>query len=294
MGIIGAKMMKIEKETRALILSEALPYIQKYSGKTVVIKYGGAAMTDPELKKAVLSDIALLSMASVRMVIVHGGGPEINGWLDKVGIEPRFIDGLRYTDAETMDIVQMTLAGKVGKELAAYVHELGGKAVSLCGLDGGMMRAKAIDTKYGQVGELVSVDTELINQALDGGYIPVISTVASGVAGTHEVYNINADTAASALAVALGAKRLMLLTDVAGILTDKDDPDSLISQMSVSEIPSLVQTGVIQGGMIPKLACCEEAIRRGVMAAHIIDGRIPHSILMEMLTDGGVGTMITN
>jgi len=286
--------MHIDKKTRALILSEALPYIQKYSGKTVVIKYGGAAMTDPELKKAVLSDIALLSMASVRMVIVHGGGPEINGWLDKIGVEPRFIDGLRHTDEETMDIVQMTLAGKVGKELAAYVHELGGKAVSLCGLDGGMMRAQQMDAKYGQVGEIVSIDTDLINTTLDAGYIPIISTVASGIEGTHEVYNINADTAAGALAVALKAERLMLLTDVAGILRDKDDVSTLISEMSVSEIPSLVQTGIIQGGMIPKLDCCEEAIRRGVHAAHILDGRIPHSVLMEMLTDGGIGTMITS
>ena len=286
--------MEINKKVRALILSEALPYIQKYSGQTVVIKYGGAAMTDPELKKAVLSDIALLSMTSVRMVIVHGGGPEINGWLDKIGIEPQFIDGLRYTDDETMEIVQMTLAGKVGKELAAYVHELGGKAVSLCGLDGGMMRAKSIDEKYGKVGELVAVDTELITSTLDAGYIPIISTVASGVAGTHEVYNINADTAAGALAVALKAKRLMLLTDVAGILKDKSDDSTLISEMSVSEIPSLIQTGIIAGGMIPKLECCEEAIRRGVQAAHILDGRMPHSILMEMLTDGGIGTMITS
>ena len=285
--------MQIDQKTRALILSEALPYIQKYSGKTVVIKYGGAAMTDPELKKAVLSDIALLSMASIRMVIVHGGGPEINGWLDKIGIAPRFIDGLRYTDSETMDIVQMTLAGKVGKELAAYVHELGGKAVSLCGLDGGMMRAKQVDAKYGQVGELTLVDTDLINTTLDAGYIPIISTVASGAPGTHEVYNINADTAAGALAVALKAQALMLLTDVAGILKDKDDASTLISEMTVSDIPSLVQTGIIQGGMIPKLECAEVAIRRGVHTAHILDGRIPHAVLMEMLTDGGVGTMIT-
>ena len=284
--------MKIDKLTRAHILSEALPYIQKYSGETVVIKYGGAAMMNPELKKAVLSDIALLSMASVRMVIVHGGGPEINGWLDKVGIEPKFVDGLRYTDSQTMDIVQMTLAGKVGKELAAYVHELGAKAVSLCGLDGGMLQAKSIDEKYGQVGELVAVDTHLINVALDAGYIPIISTVATGVTGTSETFNINADTAASAIAVALKGKRLIMLTDVVGILTDKTDDSTLISELSVSEIPTLVQTGVIQGGMIPKLTCAEEAIRRGVEAAHIIDGRIPHSILMEMLTDGGVGTMI--
>lgn len=286
--------MEINQKTRALILSEALPYIQKYSNQTVVIKYGGAAMTDPELKKAVLSDIALLSMASIRMVIVHGGGPEINGWLDKMGIKPQFIDGLRYTDEEVMDIVQMTLAGKVGKELAAYVHELGAKAVSLCGLDGGMMRAKPVDEKYGKVGEVAFVDTDLITSTLDAGYIPIISTVASGVLGTHEVYNINADTAASAIAVALKAKRLMLLTDVAGILRDKSDDSTLISQMSVSDIPSLIQTGIIAGGMIPKLECAEVAIRRGIEAAHILDGRVPHSILMEMLTDGGVGTMITS
>jgi len=286
------QQMQVDKKMRARVLSEALPYIQKYSGKTVVIKYGGAAMTDPQLKKAVLSDIALLSMASIRMVIVHGGGPEINGWLDKVGIEPQFIDGLRYTDSETMELVQMTLAGKVGKELAAYVHELGGKAVSLCGLDGGMMGAKQMADKYGQVGELVTIETELINVALDAGYIPIISTVASGIDDIQPVYNINADTAAGALAVALKAERLMLLTDVAGILKDKDDPTTLISEMSVSEIPSLVQTGVIQGGMIPKLECCEEAIRRGVKGANILDGRVPHSILMEMLTDGGVGTLI--
>jgi acetylglutamate kinase len=260
----------------------------------VVIKYGGAAMTDPELKKGVLSDIALLSMASVRMVIVHGGGPEINSWLAKIGLEPHFIDGIRYTDSETMDIVQMTLAGKIGKELAAYVHELGGKAVSLCGLDGSMMRAKPFDTKYGQVGKLVSINIDVINSTLDAGYIPIISTVASGMEGTHEVYNINADTAAGALAVALKAERLMLLTDVVGILKDKDDVSTLISEMSVSDIPSLIKSGVIKGGMIPKLECCEQAIRRGVYRAHILDGRVPHSILMEMLTDGGIGTMITD
>jgi len=283
----------IDQATRGLILSEALPYIRKFSKKTIVIKYGGSAMTDPALKKDVLTDIALLSMASIRVVIVHGGGPEINQWLKRLDIEPKFVDGLRYTDAQTMDVVQMALAGKVGKELASRTTELGGKAVSLCGLDGNMMKAHPVDEKYGQVGELVQVDSQLIETLLDSGYIPIISSVAASAAEDGIVYNINADTAASAVAVALGAERLMLLTDVPGILTDPLDPESLIHEMSVSQIPILIKNGVASGGMIPKLKCCEEAIRRGVKRAHILDGRLSHSILMEMLTDGGVGTMIT-
>ncbi|MCL1950338.1 MAG: acetylglutamate kinase [Turicibacter sp.] len=281
----------IDQATRGRILSEALPYIRQYSKKTVVIKYGGSAMTDPELKKDVLTDIALLSMASIRVVIVHGGGPEINQWLKKLDIQPKFIDGLRYTDDATMDVVQMTLAGKVGKELAAQTTALGGKAVSLCGLDGNLLKAKQLDEKYGLVGDLVQVDSHLIETLLDSGYIPIISSTASGEHG--ETYNINADIAASAVAVALNAERLMLLTDVPGILTDPSDPETLIHEMGVSQIPILVKNGIISGGMIPKLKCCEEAIRRGVARAHILDGRLSHSILMEMLTDGGVGTMIT-
>ena len=280
----------IEKHTRAKILAEALPYIKKYNKKTVVVKYGGAAMTDPELKRKVLTDIVLLAMASIPIVIVHGGGPEINGWLGKMNIAPSFVDGLRYTDGEVMDVVQMTLAGKISKELVAMIHELGGKAMSLSGMDGNLMQARQLDPKYGQVGELTAINPEIIQMALQNGYIPIISTVATGLGGCS--YNINADTAASALAAALGAEALILLTDVKGILKDPQDQDSLIKEMHVSQIPVLIKSGAITGGMIPKLECSERAIRRGVKAVHILDGRIPHSILMEILTDGGVGTMI--
>lgn len=286
----------IDQTSRAAILSEALPYIRKYNKKTVVVKYGGAAMTDEKLKRAVISDIVLLSLASIRMVVVHGGGPEINEWLAKIGKEPKFINGLRYTDAETMDVVQMTLAGKIGKDLASLAGALGGRAVSISGMDGGMMRARPLSPEYGLVGELVSVDPHLINIALDNGYIPIVSTVASGIDGIDsagDTYNINADTAAGALAVALGAERLILLTDVRGILANPDEEDSLFTELSVSDIPQLIKRGIISGGMIPKLECCVETIRRGVHRAHILDGRQPHSILMEMLTDGGVGTMIS-
>ncbi|MDR1664838.1 MAG: acetylglutamate kinase [Clostridiales bacterium] len=286
--------MTNEQSSRAAILSEALPHIRKYSKKTVVVKYGGAAMIDnEELKRAVISDIVLLSMSSVRMVVVHGGGPEISDLLKKIGKEPVFINGLRYTDDETMDVVQMVLAGKIGKDLAALAGEFGGKAVSLSGMDGGMMRARKLSDEYGLVGELQQIDPSLINVMLDEGYIPVISTVALGMEDAGPArFNINADTAASALAVALGAERLILLTDVRGILTDPKDEASLITEISVSDIPQLVKRGVITGGMIPKLECCVEAIRRGVSKAVILDGRLPHAILMEMLTDGGVGTMI--
>ena len=275
---------------RAAILSEALPYIRAYSKKTVVVKYGGAAMTNPELRRAVMSDIVLLSLASIRMVVVHGGGPEINDMLEKIGKRTEFINGLRYTDAETMDIVQMVLAGKVGKDLAALAGELGGRAVSFCGMDGNMLLAKQLSPEYGQVGELISVDPNLINVALDNGYIPIISTVASG---GGRVFNINADTAAGALASRLEAERLILLTDVRGILAKAGDDNTLLTEINISEVPQLIKSGVITGGMIPKLECCVEAIRRGVRRAHVLDGRLPHSILMEMLTDGGVGTMIT-
>jgi acetylglutamate kinase len=284
--------MIIDNIKRAAILSEALPYLRNYNQKTVVVKYGGAAMTDPALKRMVISDIVLLSLASVRMVVVHGGGPEINEWLSRINIEPKFIDGLRYTDAETMEVVQMVLAGKISKELAALAQESGGKAVSLCGMDGGIMRAKQLSPKYGQVGDLVSVNPELISVALDKGYIPIISSVAAGA--DNMAYNINADTAAGALAVALEADRLIMLSDVCGILAVPGDESSLINEISVSEIPALIETGIITGGMIPKLNGCVETIKNGVHRAHILDGRMPHAILMEMLTDGGVGTMITD
>jgi acetylglutamate kinase len=283
----------IEQSTRAGILSEALPYIQKYSGKTVVVKYGGAAMLDENLQRAVISDIVLLSLVSIRMVVVHGGGPEINELLKKTGKVPRFINGLRHTDEETMDVVQMVLAGKIGKNLAKLAGVMGGRAISLSGIDGGMLRAKPLSDEYGLVGEVQDVDPSPIEMALDEGYIPIISTVALGMEGDCKVYNINADTAAGEIAKALNAESLMLLTDVRGILTDPSDTSTLKAELKVSEIPGLIEEGIITGGMIPKVECCVNALSGGVKRAQIIDGRLPHSILMEMLTDGGVGSMIT-
>lgn len=276
---------------RAAVLSEALPYIKKFYGKTIVIKYGGAAMADDELKRTVISDIVLLSLASIRVVVVHGGGPEINELLVKTGKEPRFVNGLRYTDRETMDVVQMVLAGKICKDLTALANGLGGRAVGLCGIDGGIMRAKKLcgETDYGLVGELVAIDPSLINATLDNDYIPIVSTIAAGD-GCN--YNVNADTAAGALAVALGAEKLILLTDVNGIMSVPGDESTLISKLGLSEIPQLIKEGVITGGMLPKVECCVETVRRGVPRAHILDGRLPHSVLIEMLSDGGVGTMI--
>jgi acetylglutamate kinase len=277
--------------SRAEILSEALPYIRKFHKKTVVVKYGGAAMASDELKRAVISDIVLLSLASIRVVVVHGGGPEINALLNQIGKEPKFVQGLRYTDSETMDVVQMVLAGKIGKDLASLVQEMGGQAVSLCGVDGGMFFAEKIEgeTDFGLVGELKHVDPSAVNMALDNEYIPIISTIAQG---KDSMLNINADTAAGALAAAMGAEKLILLTDVRGIMTDPSDETTLISRLNLSEIPALTKNGVITKGMIPKVECCVEAVRRGVNSAHILDGRMPHSILVEMLTDSGVGTMI--
>ncbi len=281
----------IDDTLRASVLSEALPYIQKFSHKTVVVKYGGAAMQSEALKRAVISDIVLLSLASIRVVVVHGGGPEINAVLDKMHIAPKFIDGLRYTDADTMDVVQMVLSGKIGKDLTALVHQLGGKAISLSGIDGQLMMADKLlgEVDYGLVGQIKRVDPFVINMALDNGYIPIISTVAQG---DNTAYNLNADTAASAIAVALGAEKLILLTDVKGILTDAKDDTTLIPVLALSDIPKLTKSGIITGGMIPKMECCVEAVRRGVTSAHILDGRTPHSILVEMLTDSGVGSMI--
>ena len=282
----------IDQSERAAILSKALPYIQKFSEKTVVVKYGGAAMTDDSLKHAVISDIVLLSLTRIKMVVVHGGGPEINDLLVKIGKKPKFIDGLRETDDETMDVVQMVLSGKISKNLVALAEGLGGKAVSISGIDGGLMRAKQLDPKYGQVGEITSVSPELIKAALDIGFIPIISTVALSE-DNNSSYNINADTAAGKIAESLDAERLILLTDVRGILKDPTDDQSLITEIKVSDVPSLVESGIISGGMKPKIDCCVDAINNGVRRAHILDGRLPHSILMEMLTDGGVGTMIT-
>ena len=276
---------------RATVLAEALPYIQKYSGKTVVVKYGGNAMISPELRHAVISDIILLSLVGIRVVVVHGGGPEISDMLKKIGKESRFVDGLRYTDAETMDIVQQVLCGKVNKDLVATLNRLGGRAIGLCGMDGGMLRAKKLDEKYGLVGEITQVSPDAVNDCLEHGYIPVISTVAQGV-DEETAYNINADTAAAKLAIALKAEKLVLLTDVRGLLRDPKDDSTLIHVVHVSEVPGLVKDGIISGGMIPKVDCCVEAVRCGVTRTHILDGRIPHSILIEMLSNEGIGTML--
>ena len=276
---------------RAQILVEALPYIQKYHGKTVVIKYGGNAMISDDLRHAVMSDIVLLSLVGIHVVVVHGGGPEINEMLSKVNKQSKFVDGLRYTDEETMDIVQQGLCGRVNKNLVATLNRMGGKALGLCGLDGGLLQAVKKDARYGLVGEIKAVNPAPVQDVLDRGYIPVISTVAMGVDGETS-YNINADTAAAKLAVALGAEKLILLTDVRGILRDPSDEDTLIHVVRMSEVPMLIKDGIIKGGMIPKLECCVEAVRSGVSRAHILDGRVPHSILIEILSDQGIGTML--
>ena len=276
---------------RAQVLAEALPYIQKYYGKTIVVKYGGNAMISEELRQAVISDIILLHLVGIRVVVVHGGGPEISAMLKKIGKESKFVDGLRYTDAETMEVVQQVLCGKVNKDLVATLNSMGGRALGLCGMDAGLFQAKKLDEKYGLVGEMVQVDPAIVHDALSDGYIPVVSTVAQGVDG-ETAYNINADTAAAKLAVALGAEKLILLTDVRGLLRDPADEDTLLPVVELSKVPGLVKDGVIKGGMIPKVDCCVEAVRSGVKDAVILDGRIPHSILIELLSNEGIGTML--
>ena len=277
--------------TRATVLAEALPYIQKYYGKTVVVKYGGNAMISDELRHAVISDIILLNLVGVHVVVVHGGGPEISEMLNKIGKESKFVDGLRYTDEETMDIVQQILCGKVNKNLVATLNRLGGRAIGLCGMDAGLFEAKQLSEKYGLVGEIVQVNPAPVQDSLTQGYIPVVSTVAQGVDGEN-AYNINADTAAAKLAVALKAEKLILLTDVRGLLRDPKDESTLIPEVELSQVPELVKDGVIKGGMIPKVDCCVEAVRSGVKDTIILDGRIPHSILIELLSDEGIGTML--
>ena len=274
---------------RAEVLIHALPYIQKYYDKILVVKYGGNAMIDQELKEAVMGDLVLLRLIGVKVVLVHGGGPEITEMLTRVGKESRFVDGLRVTDKESADIVQMVLAGKVNKSLVQLLEDTGGKAMGLCGLDGRLIEARMRDARLGYVGEIVKINTQPILDVLEKGYIPVISTVAGDREGN--VYNINADTAAAQIAGALKAESLISMTDIAGILRDKDDPKSLISRINVSEAPQLMREGIISGGMLPKVECCIEAIRRGVHRVFIIDGRIPHAILIETLTDEGIGTM---
>ena len=281
--------MEISNSQRGRVLVEALPYIQKYSGKTVVIKYGGNAMINEELKHDVMGDIALLSLIGVRVVLVHGGGPEISDMLNKIGKKSEFVNGLRVTDKETADIVQMVLAGKVNKNLVNLLESLGCKAVGLCGADGHLISAEVKDEKLGFVGEITDVNPEPINDLLEKGYVPVIST--TGFDNQGNVYNINADTAAARIAGVIGAESMISMTDIAGILRDKDDPSTLIPKVYVSDVPGLINDGIISGGMIPKVDCCREAIRRGVGKVFIIDGRIPHSLLIEILTDEGLGTM---
>ena len=283
--------LTISDELRAQVLIDALPYIQKYYNKVVVVKYGGSAMTDESLKQDVMRDVVLLSLIGIKVVVVHGGGPEINDMLKRLGIEPKFINGLRYTDQETMDVVQMVLSGKVNKDIVSLLGECGGKAIGMCGMDGMMMRAEKMqsDVDLGLVGEIIDVDTEPIVNALDQGYIPVIATI--GVGESSQAYNINADTAAAKIAAKLGAENLILMTDTRGLLRDKDDADTLIPVVNVSEVPMLIKQGIIKGGMIPKVDCCVEAVRRGVGRSFIIDGRMHHSILNEMFSSEGIGTM---
>ncbi len=275
---------------RAEVLTQALPYIKKFNGKIIVVKYGGNAMINEELKEQVMEDIALLWLIGVKVVLVHGGGPEISEVMSKLGKKPEFVDGLRVTDKETVDIVQMVLAGKVNKSLVTLLQMKGGHAVGLSGMDGGMIEAQIKDERLGYVGKITKIRPQPITDLLEKNYIPVVSTVASDRQGN--VYNINGDTAAAYIAGALGAERLIMMTDIAGILRDKDDPSTLIPQITIEEAGKLYDEGVISGGMIPKVDCCIEALHRGVKNVIIMDGRVPHSILMELLTDEGAGTMV--
>ncbi|MDR1495328.1 MAG: acetylglutamate kinase [Clostridiales Family XIII bacterium] len=280
-----------EVKKRADVLAEALPYIQKYDDKIVVVKYGGAAMLTEGARDSVMRDIVLLNQIGVRIVLVHGGGPEISDTLKQLGKETRFIDGLRYTDAETAEIACMVLAGKVNKSLVSLIHKAKGRAIGLCGVDDAMLRVKKTDkADLGFVGDIVAVNVNAVRSALDGGLIPVIATV--GVDENGQVYNINADTAAAEVAAALGAEALIMMTDVRGLLRDKDDPDSLIPEISADDIPGLVASGVISGGMLPKVDGLRAAIAHGLKEAVVIDGRVPHAILLELLSDSGFGTLI--
>ena len=277
--------------TRVRILSEALPYVQKFAGRTIVIKYGGAAMKDGSLKAKVINDVVFLSCVGVRPVVVHGGGPEINNWLQKLKIEPAFKDGLRVTDADTMDVVEMVLAGRVNKELVSLINRAGALAVGLCGKDGSMIQARPVGKEgVGFVGEVTNVDTGLIESLVNAGYVPVISSVAADEEG--QAYNINADTVAGEIAAALQAEKLILLTDTPGIMYDFHDSSSLIKKLDIQKARTLIDEGIVSGGMIPKVSCCVRSLAQGVRAAHILDGRMPHSLLLEILTDEGIGSMI--
>ncbi|MEG4807344.1 acetylglutamate kinase [Microcoleus sp. F8-D3] len=276
---------------RVEVLSEALPYIQHFAGRTIVVKYGGAAMKDSNLKDKVVRDIVLLACVGMRPVVVHGGGPEINIWLEKLGIEPQFKDGLRVTDAATMEVVEMVLVGKVNKEIVSLINQAGGKAVGLCGKDANLIQARPDGREgIGFVGEVSGVKIQILESLVNSGYIPVVSSVAADEKG--QSYNINADTVAGEIAAGLGAEKLILMTDTAGILEDYHKPESLIAKLDIQEARQLVELGVVSGGMIPKVNCCVRSLAQGVNGAHIIDGRIPHALLQEIFTDAGIGSMI--
>lgn len=283
--------MNTSNAVRAEILTQAVPYIKEYTGKYVVAKYGGNAMTDPQLKKSVMQDILLLQLVGVKIILVHGGGPEISAMLKKMSIESHFENGLRVTDDDTMEVVQMVLAGKVNKSLAADLSALGGRAVGLCGIDGGLIKVHQKNEKLGHVGEIDEINTKILDDLLDGGFIPVISSI--GIDDDGNPYNINADTAAAKIAAALHAESMVVMSNINGVLRDKDDENSLISQMSLADAEELKKSGIIAGGMIPKVDCCTNAVKEGVKKVFIINGEIPHAILIELLTDEGLGTMFT-
>ncbi len=277
---------------RVRILSEALPYIQQFQGRTVVVKYGGAAMKDSTLKAKVIRDIVFMASVGIRPVVVHGGGPEINTWLGKLNIEPQFKDGLRVTDGKTMDVVEMVLVGRVNKELVALINQAGGCAVGICGKDGNLVtaRPRSAESGVGFVGDVSNVRPDLVSSLVESGYIPIISSVAADETG--QAYNINADTVAGELAAALSAEKLILLTDTPGIMKDFHDPSSLINKLDIQQARELIDSGVVSGGMIPKVTCCVRSLAQGVRAAHILDGRMPHALLLEIFSDAGIGSMI--
>jgi acetylglutamate kinase len=284
-------LVSAEDTLRVSVLSEALPYIQRFAGRRIVVKYGGAAMVREDLREAVFRDLALLACVGVQPVVVHGGGPEINQWLGRLAIEPQFRDGLRITDADTMDVVEMVLIGRVNKQIVNGINRVGGRAVGLAGCDGGLLEARPWgDGSHGLVGDVAGVNPQVLDPLLDHGYIPVISSVAPSEEG--ESHNINADTVAGELAAALQAEKLILLTDTPGILVDRDDPRSLVRQLTLPEARRLIADGVVNGGMTPKTECCIRALAQGVRAAHIVDGRVPHALLLEVFTNAGIGTMV--
>ncbi len=281
-----------ENAKRVAVLSEALPYIQRFSGRRIVVKYGGAAMVNEDLQKAVFRDLALLSSVGVQPIVVHGGGPEINQWLKRLQIPAEFRDGLRVTDSETMDVVEMVLVGRVNKQIVNGLNKLGALSVGLSGSDGYLIEARTLGNgSHGLVGDVSKVNPEVLKPLLEKGYIPVISSVAADVDG--QSHNINADTVAGELAASLGAEKLILLTDTPGILKDPNEPNSLFRQLPLSEARKLIEEGIVSGGMTPKTKCCIRALAQGVSAAHIIDGRVPHALLLEVFTDAGIGTMVS-